>query len=62
VIDPVACRFEYESRSDDGNRRPPLWSWQVTPADAGSELTVTWAVCPRTWDDGCSALASAGAR
>jgi uncharacterized protein YndB with AHSA1/START domain len=49
VVDPVARRFEYESRSDDGNPTSALWSWHVTPAGAGSELTVTWAVYPRTW-------------
>ena len=49
VVDPVARRFEYESRSDDGNPTSALWSWQVTPAGAGSELTVTWAAYPRTW-------------
>jgi hypothetical protein len=49
VVDPIARRFEYESRSGDGNPTSALWSWQVTPADAGCELTVTWAVYPRTW-------------
>ncbi len=49
VVDPVARRFEHESRSDDGNPTSALWSWQVTPAGAGSEVTVSWAVYPRTW-------------
>jgi hypothetical protein len=49
VVDPGAHRFEHESRSDDGNPSSALWSWQVTPVDGGSELTVTWAVYPRTW-------------
>ena len=62
VVDPVAHRFEYETRSDDGNPTSALWSWQVTPAGAGCELMVTWAVYPRTWAGGCSALASAGPR
>ena len=59
VVDPVAGRFEYETHSDDGNPTAALWSWQVTPAGAGCEVTVTWAVYPRTWAGGCSALASA---
>ncbi len=49
LVDPVARRFEYQSGSDDGNPSSALWSWQVTPVNAGSELTVTWAVYPRTW-------------
>ena len=62
VVDPVARRFEYETHTDDGNPTSALWSWQVTPGDAGCELMVTWAVYPRTWAGGCSALASAGPR
>ena len=49
VVDPVAHRFEYETHSDDGNPTSALWSWHVTPAGAGCEVTVTWAVYPRTW-------------
>jgi len=49
VVDPVAGRFEYESRSEDGNPSSGLWSWQVMTVDGGSELTVTWAGYPRTW-------------
>jgi len=49
VVDPVARRFEYETHTDDGNPSSALWSWQVTPAGGGCELTVTWAVYPRTW-------------
>ena len=49
VVDPVARRFEYESRTDDGNPTSALWSSQVTPFDAGCEFTVTWAVYRRTW-------------
>ena len=49
VVDPVAHRFEYETHTDDGNPTSALWSWHVTPAGAGCELTVTWAVYPRTW-------------
>src|SRR6266567_3461148 len=49
VVDPAARRLEHESRSDDGNPTFALWSWHVTPVDAGSELTVTWAAYPRTW-------------
>jgi hypothetical protein len=49
VVDPVSGRFEYETHTDDGNPSSALWSWQVTPVDAGCELTVTWTVYPRTW-------------
>ena len=49
VVDPLVGRFEYETHSDDGNPTAALWSWHVTPAGLGSELTVTWAVYPRTW-------------
>lgn len=49
IVDRAAGRFEYESRTDDGNPSSGLWSWQVTPVEGGSELTVTWAVYPRTW-------------
>jgi hypothetical protein len=44
--------------------RLPEWNARVHHVieNPTSELTVTWAVCPRTWDDGYSALASAGAR
>ena len=62
MVDPVAHRFEYETHTDDGNPTSALWSWQVTPAGAGCELTVTWAIYPHTWAGGCSALASAGPR
>jgi hypothetical protein len=49
VVDPAAGRFEYETHTDDGNPSAALWSWHVTPVGAGCELTVTWAVYPRTW-------------
>jgi uncharacterized protein YndB with AHSA1/START domain len=49
VVDPVGRRLEHESRSDDGNPSYGLWSWQVTPVDTGCELTIAWAIYPRTW-------------
>ena len=49
VVNPVAHRFKYETHTDDGNPSFALWSWQVTPVDAGCELMMTWAVYPRTW-------------
>jgi len=52
VADPVAHRFEYETHTDDGNPSSALWSWQVTPVDAGCELTVTWAVYRAPGADG----------
>src|SRR3954447_13977300 len=49
VVDPAAGRLEYESRSDDGNPTSGLRSWPVMSVESGSELTVAWAVYPRTW-------------
>ena len=49
VVDAANGRLEHESRSDDGNPSYGLWSWHVLPVGDGSELSVTWAVYPRTW-------------
>ena len=54
MIDPAAGHFEYETHTDNSNPSAALWSWHVTPAGAGRELTVTWAVYPRPGAGGCS--------
>jgi hypothetical protein len=49
VLDRDGLRFEYTSRTDDGNPSYVVWSWQVAAHDRGSELTVTWAGYPKTF-------------
>jgi uncharacterized protein YndB with AHSA1/START domain len=49
VVDPSMGRFEHTTHTDDGNPSPTLWSWEVRPRAGGSELTVTWTVCLRTF-------------
>jgi hypothetical protein len=49
TVDPEGLCFEHRSCSDDGNPSYALWSWQVTPHEHGSTLTVTWAVYPRSF-------------
>jgi uncharacterized protein YndB with AHSA1/START domain len=48
-LDRAALIFEHRSCSDDGNPSYALWSWQVTPHESGSTLTVTWAVYPKSF-------------
>ena len=47
-IDRGAGTFSYTTQTDDGNPSFALWNWQVSPAAAGSELTVAWQLHPRT--------------
>src|SRR5207302_1295748 len=47
--DPVGRRFVYVSRTDDDNPSRAHWSWQLTPAGAGTEVTVRWELRPRTF-------------
>jgi hypothetical protein len=49
LVDPAAGAFEHRSVTDDGNPSYVLWSWQVTPRDDGSTLSVTWVVHPRSF-------------
>jgi uncharacterized protein YndB with AHSA1/START domain len=49
TVDRAALSFEHRSCSDDGNPSYALWSWQVSPSENGSTLTVTWAVYPRSF-------------
>lgn len=47
-IDRDAGRFSYTTQTDDGNPSTATWTWHVSPAAAGSELTVAWHLQPRT--------------
>jgi uncharacterized protein YndB with AHSA1/START domain len=47
-FDLDAFRFAHTTRTDDGNPSRGSWSWQVRPAGASTELTVTWRMWPRT--------------
>ena len=49
LLDRVAMRFEYTSRTDDGNPSYMVWSWLVTAHGGGSQVTVSWAGYPKTF-------------
>jgi uncharacterized protein YndB with AHSA1/START domain len=48
-LDRDAGRFVHESQSDDGNPSFIIWTWEVSPADDGTELTVRWDGHPKTF-------------
>lgn len=48
-LDAAARRFAYRSRTDDGNPSEALWTWHVTDDPGGSQVTLTWALHPRTF-------------
>jgi hypothetical protein len=48
-LDASAGRFRYVSRTDDNNPSRAHWSWQLVPADDGTEVTVSWELQPRTF-------------
>lgn len=48
-LDTTARRFAHRSSSDDGNPSYGLWTWQVTPTEHGSRITVTWELHPQTF-------------
>ena len=48
-LDPAGRRFAYVSRTDDDNPSRAHWSWQLTPAGTGTEVTVRWELRPRTF-------------
>jgi hypothetical protein len=48
-LDPAARRFAYFSRTDDANPSRAYWSWQLTPVDGGTEVTVAWELHPETF-------------
>ena len=47
-VDASAGRFRYVSRTDDDNPSRAHWTWELTPAGDGSEVTVSWDLRPRT--------------
>ena len=48
-VDPLAKRFSLRSQTDDGNPSFARWTWQITPTEGGSEVTVSWEVNPKTF-------------
>ncbi len=48
-LDLAGRRFAYVSRTDDDNPSRAHWSWQLTPAGTGTEVTVRWELRPRTF-------------
>lgn len=48
-LDRQARRFVYQSQSDDGNPSVGTWTWEVSDADHGSEVTVGWHIQPKTF-------------
>ncbi len=49
AIDPQARHFAYRSQTDDGNPSYADWSWTVTEAPKGCEVTVSCALHPATF-------------
>jgi len=49
TYDPVTLRFAHRSQTDDGNPSYADWTWKVTPAGDGAQLSVTWDINPRTF-------------
>ena len=48
-IDRQARRFAYRSQTDDGNPSHADWTWQVSDAPGGCEVTVSCALHPATF-------------
>lgn len=48
-LDPESSRFAYRSQSDDGNPSFADWVWHIEPDGAGSRVTVTVDLNPRTF-------------
>lgn len=48
-LDVAGRRFAYRSGTDDGNPSYARWTWEVTPAPAGSRVAVTWELHPATF-------------
>ncbi len=49
ALDRDARRFSYRSATDDGNPSYAEWTWTVTEASGGCEVTVTWTLNPHTF-------------
>ena len=48
-LDEAGRRFVYRSQTDDGNPSYALWSWGVDGDGAGSRVTVSWELHPKTF-------------
>ena len=48
-LDPIAGRFSYRSRTDDGNPSEATWTWHVEPDPSGIRVTVSWSLRPVTF-------------
>lgn len=48
-VDRSGLRFALVSQTDDGNPSYTLWTWQITPANGGSTVTVLWEQHPKTF-------------
>ena len=47
--DQQARHFVYRSQTDDGNPSYAVWSWAVADDPAGSRVTVSWELNPKTF-------------
>ena len=47
--DPATHRFVHRSRSDDGNPSYAIWTWELTPVDEGTRISVHWSLNPKTF-------------
>ena len=49
-LDSDRLRFRYRTVNADGNPSYTLWAWEVTPAAAGVQVSVSWDVHLKTLD------------
>lgn len=49
ALDRQARVFSYRAQSDDGNPSYADWTWTVTEAPGGCDVTVTWQLSPQTF-------------
>lgn len=47
--DHGAMRFVYRSMTDDGNPSYADWRWEIDDEQAGTRVTVSWELSPRTF-------------
>ena len=48
-LDREKLLFSHRTQSDDGNPSYAIWTWQVTPAGDGADVTVSWQLNPKTF-------------
>lgn len=48
-VDRSGLRFTLVSQTDDGNPSYALWTWEITPANGASTVTVRWELHPETF-------------